>query len=79
MATLNDLTAGEMAMAERTAGMSIATLEDPNYPKVGLLGAMAWVLAKRDDVKLKYDDFMNSNTLEQITESLGLNDDEEGN
>lgn len=73
---LNKLTAGEMATAERVAGLSIATLEDANFPKVPILGALAWVYAKRENPTLTYESFMDSNTLEQITELLGLEEEE---
>lgn len=66
-----------MSLAERKSGLSIATLEDPEYPKVELLGAIGWVYAKRSEPTLSFEDFMNSRTLEQITEELGLADDED--
>lgn len=74
---INQLTAGEMAIAERTAGLSIATLEDPNFPKVNILGALGWVHAKRSDQNLKFEDYMNAHTLEQITEQLGISAEDE--
>ena len=68
------LTAMETLIAEKTAGLSIATLEDPNFPKVGLIGAMAWVVAKREQADLKFEDFMNEHTLEECLEIAGLAD-----
>lgn len=70
------LTAMETLIAEKTAGLSIATLEDPNFPKVGLIGAMAWVVAKRKDTNLTFDDFMNGHTLDECLEIAGLNAEE---
>ena len=76
---ISQLKAAEMSLAERKAGLSIATLEDPNFPKVDLLGALAWVYTKREDQNLKFEDFMADKTLEDLTEILGLVDaDEEG-
>lgn len=74
---IENLTAAEMSIAERTSKLSVATLEDPNFPKVDLLGALAWVNAKRTDPTLKFKDYMESHTLEQITNELGIEDDEE--
>lgn len=68
------LTAMETLIAEKTAGLSLATLEDPNFPKVGLIGAMAWVVAKRSDATLKFEDFMNDHTLDECLEISGLAD-----
>ena len=77
MNVIQTLTAGEMAKAEKTAGLSIATLEDPNFPKVDLLAALAWVYARREDPKVSFEDFKDSKTLSEITDLLGLSDEEE--
>ena len=74
---LDDLTAAESAMAERKAAQSIATLGNEQFPQVGLLGALGWVLAKRGDVKLTYEKYMESHTVNQITEELGLSGGDE--
>lgn len=77
---IEQLTAFEMSMAEKTAGLSIATLEDANFPKVDLLGALAWVWRKREHPTLTFKDFMQNTSLEAITSILGLSggdDDEE--
>jgi len=71
---IDQLTAAEMSIAERTAGLSVATLEDPNFPKVDLLGALGWVYAKRSDLTLSFKAYMETHTLTQITEELGLAD-----
>lgn len=74
---LQKLTAAEMSIAERTSKLSIATLEDPEYPKIDILGALGWVYAKRSNVKLTFQDYMESHTLDQIAEELGLDEDDE--
>ena len=68
---INTMSAKEMGLAERTAGLSLSTLEDPNYPKAELLAALGWVIAKRTDKELKYEDYADK-TLEEITKDLGL-------
>ncbi len=72
---IESLSAFEMSMAEQTAGLSVATLEDPNFPKVDLLGALGWVNAKRAEPTLTFRAYMESRTLTQITDELGLNED----
>lgn len=74
---IQSMTAMELSIAERTSKLSIATLEDPNFPKVDLLGALAWVVAKRAEPTLTFKAFMEGNTLEGITEALGITDDED--
>ena len=69
---INTLKAAELAIAERTAGISIATLDDPNYPKTDLLIALAWVLYKRDNPTVTFKDFGMKFTLSEITEQLGF-------
>lgn len=76
---ISQLTAFEMSQAERTAGLSIASLEDPTFPKVDLLGALAWVYAKRDEPTLTFKSFMQDHTLEQITDVLGMSEETEEN
>lgn len=80
MNIIQQLTAGEMAYAEKTAGLSIATLEDPNFPKVDILCALAWVYVRREEPKLTFNEFKDSKTLDEVTNILGLSDeDDEGN
>lgn len=74
---LDSLTAGETAMAERQAGQSIATLGNENFPQVSLIGALGWQLARRQDPKLRFDTYMSSRKLSEITAELGLSDDSE--
>lgn len=74
---LDSMTAAETAMAERKAGQSITTLANENAPKAGLLGALGWVLARRTDQKVTYEQYMSSHTLAEIGTLLGL-DDEDG-
>lgn len=71
---IQTMKAAELSMAERTAGLSLATLEDPNFPKADLLIALGWVIAKRDNPKLTFKDYGETYTLEEITEQLGINE-----
>lgn len=74
---IDTMKAAELSLAERTAGLSIATLEDPNFPKTDLLIAMAWVIAKRQDPTITFKAFGEAHTLKEVTEFLGLHDDDE--
>ncbi|MBT56591.1 MAG: hypothetical protein CMF72_24725 [Mameliella sp.] len=70
MSNLNDLTAFESSVAERTAGMSLASLDDKNAPKVALLGALAWVHVKRTEPGLKYEEYMKRVTANEVADYL---------
>lgn len=72
---IDSLTAAESAMAERKAGQSITTLGNDAFPQVGLLGALGWVLMRRAEPRLTYETYMQSKTVEQITQDLGLSAD----
>jgi hypothetical protein len=74
---ISSLTAAEMSIAERAAGLSITTLEDPDYPKVDLLAALGWVHAKRSDTALSFKAYKESRTLTEITEQLGMGGDDD--
>lgn len=74
--TIKDLTAREMSIAERKAGLSLATLEDPSFPKADLLIALGWVLAKRDNPTLTFEEYGDTHTLEEVVESLGIEDED---
>lgn len=77
---IETMKAAELSIAERKAGISIATLDDPNYPKTDLLIALAWVLHKRENPTVTFEAFGNEYTLTEITDMLGLSDsDEEDN
>lgn len=73
-----DLTSREVGIAEKKAGISIASLEDPNFPKVDLLIALGWVGAKRSNPTLTFEAYGDSKTLNEVMDDLGFNDDEEG-
>lgn len=75
--TLDDLTAAETAMAERKAGQSIATLGNENFPQVGLIGALGWIVHRRHDQRMTFDAYMASRTVNEITRELGLGDDDD--
>lgn len=73
---LQTMKAREMSLAEKTAGLSLATLEDPNYPKADLLIALGWVIALRDNPKLTFEEYGDSKTLEEVTADLGIENGE---
>ena len=72
---IQTMKAAELSMAEKKAGLSLATLEDPNYPKADLLIALGWVIAKRENPTLTFEEYGNAKTLEEITQDLGLDED----
>lgn len=74
---LDSMTAAETAMAERQAGQSITTLGNERFPQAGLLGALGWVMYRRRDPRIKYDAYMSSRTLTEITRELGLSNDDD--
>jgi hypothetical protein len=73
--TLDSLTAAETAMAERQAGQSITTLGNDRFPQAALIGALGWVAKRRSDPRIKYDAYMQSRTIPDITRELGLSTD----
>jgi hypothetical protein len=79
---IDSLTAAETAMAERQAAQSITTLGNERFPQANLLGALGYVLHRRKEPRAKFDEYMSSRTLTQITRELGLStaddDDEAG-
>src|SRR5262245_53412478 len=74
---LDSLTAAETAMAERQAAQSITTLGNERFPQAAMLGALGWVLYRRRDPRMKYEAYMSSRTLTEITRELGWSTDEE--
>lgn len=68
------LSARAMSEAERSAGIGIATLEDPNaLGKADLLAALAWVLAKRDDGETRtFEEYADAYTMAELVDYLGL-------
>lgn len=72
---IETMKAAELSLAERTAGISISTLEDPNFPKTDLLIALGWVVAKREDPKLTFKAYGESKTLSEVMEDLGLTEE----
>lgn len=74
---ISNMTAAELAIAERAAGMSIATFDDPNMPIVPLMGALAWVVKKRETPTLSYQAFMEASTIDEIQNVLGFDEDDE--
>lgn len=74
---LDELNALEEAEAEKVSGIPITNLEEEERPKVALLGALAWVHAKRTDPKLKYTDYMTSRRTRDIANYLFGSDEED--
>jgi hypothetical protein len=74
---LDSLTAAETAMAERQAAQSITTLGNERFPQANLLGALGWVMHRRREPRTKFDDYMSSRTLTEITRELGLSGGDE--
>lgn len=81
MNEIDTMKASEIAIAERKAGISIATINDPNYPKTNLFIALGWVVAKRSNPSLTFEEFGDTHTLNEVMKVLGLElpEDEEGN
>lgn len=72
---IETMKAAELSIAERKAGLSLATLEDPNYPKADLLIALGWVIAKREDPSLTFEKYGEQYTMDDITKQLGIDKD----
>ena len=76
MSKIDSLTAGQLARAEKKAGVAITSLEDPKTPKLGLLTALAFEVKKSEDPKTQYKD-VEDLTLSEVTALLGLDEDGE--
>lgn len=50
------MTIGELAKVEELSGLSAAQFEDQESPKALMLAAMAYVIMKREDPKVKFTD-----------------------
>lgn len=78
MSILDDLTALEVAQAEKACGMSYASMADRDVPKIALLGAIAWVHKDREpEFKLSYLDFMKTVKAEDISDYVFPDDEED--
>ena len=75
MSKIEELTAKELMDAERKAGQSITSLDDPNAPKIGLMTALVWVIKRKDDKSFKYEDALDM-PFTSLMETLGLEDDD---
>lgn len=74
---LDSLTAAETAMAERQAAQSITTLGNERFPQANLLGALGWALWRRREPRCKFDEYMSTRTLTDITRELQLSTDDD--
>ena len=73
---INKLTLGEMATVEKFSGQSIGALGDEDAPKSALFAALCYVIKKRENPEFTMDD-ANNLTMDEVTELLGLNDEDE--
>lgn len=73
---IESMTAAELSMAERKAGLAITSLEDVNAPKVDMLAALGWVYRRRSDSSMTFEQYRERHTIQQITEELGIADDD---
>lgn len=69
MISIDDLTLGEVAEIEKTAGLPLAALADEKALKGKLLQAIAYVAMKREDPKTKFED-AGQLTMKEITDLL---------
>lgn len=73
---VNGLTVGDIATIEELSGQGIGVMEDAEAPKGRLLAAMAFVIRRKQDKGFSFEDAMNL-TMAEITEILGLDEDED--
>lgn len=52
------LTIGEVAKVEELSGLSAAQFEDNDKPRALLAAAMAYIIRRRDDPKVKFSDLL---------------------
>lgn len=57
---IDTLNALEEALAEKAAGEPITVIEDEKAPKVRMYCAIAWVIEKRDNPTLSFDDYLKT-------------------
>lgn len=74
MSTVEQLTMGEVARVEELAEQSFMDLSDPSKPKGKLLAAAAFVVKRREDKDFTFKAALDM-TFEQVTEVLGLQDE----
>ena len=75
---LQSLTVKETAAAERRAKTSISALGNENKPQLPLMIALGFELMKRENPDAKIDD-VEALTLPELTDLLGLDDDDDEN
>ena len=73
---INKLTLGELAKVEELSGQSMISMDDPNKPKAKLYQALVFVMKKREDKNFQFKD-TESMTFDDLSEFLGVGDDEE--
>lgn len=70
---VNTMTIGEIAKVEELSGQSVTVMADDAQPKAKLMMAIAFVLLKRDNPKVKLAE-VEAMTLDQINEVISFNE-----
>jgi len=73
---INSLTAGEVAQIEEKAKQSFTSISDDNAPKGRLFAAIAFVVRKRDNDKVTFNECLDM-PLGDIMALIGLDDEED--
>lgn len=76
MIDVNTLTLGEIEEVETRARMGIGALQDPAAPKAKLLRALVFVLMRRNDPAVRWEDTANMSMAE--LDSLISEDPDQG-
>jgi hypothetical protein len=76
MSIIDRLTVGDVAIVEEHSGMGIAALGDEQAPKGKLMAALAYVIKRKQDKGFTFADALNL-TMDEVTEILGLDEDED--
>lgn len=76
MISIDELTLGEVAEIEKTAGQPLAALADEKALKGKLLQAIAYIAMKREDPKAKFED-AGSMKMSEITQLLAGDEDKD--
>lgn len=73
-----EITGKEVMIAERKAGASIASMSDPDSPHtMKLMFAFGWVIKKRENISLTFDDYLSNTSYAQIEKEIEIGEDEQ--